>query len=81
MSAKSNKRIRDDRIKSFYNHLVDWKEKGIEIFKISDYQYRLIQVDTNHRIDYFPTSGKYHDISLDKWGRCMAFKIIDLFYV
>lgn len=79
MSSKTNKRIRDDRVKSIYNHLVDWEELGVEIFKINDYQYRFVY--GHHQIDYFPTSGKYHDLSRDKWGRSLAYKIIDLFDV
>ena len=71
--------IRDDRIKSIYGHLVEFKEIGIEIFKLTQYQYRFIK--ENHRIDYYPTSGKYHDINLNKWGYTEAFKIKDLFSI
>jgi hypothetical protein len=77
MSLSTKRHIRDDRVKSIYNHLVDWEEKGIEIFKLNDYQYRFIQ--GHHQIDYYPTSGKYFDITLKKWGTSLAYKIIDLF--
>jgi hypothetical protein len=79
MSLSSNKRIRDDRVKSIYNHLIDWEEKGVEIFKLTDYQYRFIKGD--HQIDFYPTSGKYFDITCKKWGTTLAYKIIDLFNI
>jgi hypothetical protein len=70
-------RIRDDRVKSIYNHLVDWEELGVEIFKVSDTQYRLIK--GLFRVDYYPKSSKYHINHLNKWGMCPAYKLIDLF--
>jgi len=77
-SQRSNKKqIRDDRIKSIYNHLIDWTEKDIEIFKLTQYQYRFIK--GNHKIDYYPTSGKYFDITNKKWGNIPAYKLITLF--
>ena len=77
MSPSPNKLMRDDRVKSIYGHIVEFHELGIEIFKISPYQYRFVK--ENHRIDYFPTSSKYHDLNLGKWGYSPAFKIKELF--
>ena len=77
MSLIAKKLIREDRIKSIYAHLIDWTEKDVEIFKLNPYQYRFIQRD--HIIDYFPTSGKYHDLNLNKWGFSHVFKLIELF--
>lgn len=76
-SKKIRKQERDDRTKSIYNHLVDFKEAGIDSYKLTDYQYRFIK--EGHRIDYYPTSGKYFDITLNKWGKIPANKIISLF--
>lgn len=73
----TKKLIRNDRVKSIYNHLIDWTENDIEIFKLTDYQYRFVK--GNHRIDYYPTSGKYFDITLNKRGTIPAYKIITLF--
>jgi len=81
MKLSSKASIRADRVKSIYNHLVDWEEMGIEIFQLSKYQYRFIRLEDDHRIDYYPTSGKYYDISLKKWGKSPAYKIIELFRV
>jgi hypothetical protein len=77
MSKITNKTMRDDRVKSIYNHLVDLEENGIEVFKLTPYQYRFVK--ENHRIDYYPTSGKYFDITLNKWGTLPAYKINTLF--
>jgi hypothetical protein len=77
MKTPTNKMKRNDRLKSIYNHLIDWSEKGIEVIKLTDYQYRFTHGD--HEIDYYPTSGKYHDITLRHWGETYAYKIIDLF--
>ena len=74
---KVNQQMRDDRTKSIYAHIVDLEEAGVEVFKLNDYQYRFVK--EGHRIDYFPTSGKYHDITLKKWGNIPAFKLIALF--
>jgi hypothetical protein len=74
---KVKKQMRDDRTKSIYAHIVDLEEAGIEVFKLNDYQYRFVK--DGHRIDYFPTSGKYHDITINKWGIIPAFKLITLF--
>jgi hypothetical protein len=77
MSVSTNRRIRDDRVKSIYNHLIGWEELGVEIFKLTDYQYRFVL--GQHEIDYYPTSGKYFDITLRRWGTSPAYKVIDLF--
>lgn len=77
MKKPSNEIIRNDRVKSIYNHLIDFTEEGIEIFKLTPYQYRFIK--GFHKIDYFPTSGKYFDISLQKRGIIHAYKINTLF--
>lgn len=74
---KVKKQMRDDRVNSIYAHIIDLKEAGIESFKLNEYQYRFVK--DNHRIDYFPTSGKYHDITLNKRGTIAAFKLITLF--
>jgi hypothetical protein len=76
-NRKVKKQMRDDRVKSIYVHLIDLEENGVEVFKINDYQYRFVK--GVQRIDYFPTSGKYHDITLNKWGMIPAFKLITLF--
>jgi hypothetical protein len=73
----TKKIIREDRTKSIYAHIIDLEEAGIEVFKLTSYQYRFIQGE--HRIDYYPTSGKYFDINLKKWGNIPAFKLITLF--
>lgn len=72
-----NKKNRDDRVKSIYNHLIDWEEIGIKVFKLTPFQYRFIKDE--HRIDYYPTSGSYFDITLRKRGSLPAFKINTLF--
>jgi hypothetical protein len=76
-SRKVKKQMRDDRTKSIYAHIVDLEEAGIEVFKLNDYQYRFVK--EGHKIDYYPTSGKYHDITLNKRGMIPAFKLITLF--
>ena len=35
-----NRKNRDDRVKSIYNHLVEWEEKGIRVYFLTPYQYR-----------------------------------------
>jgi hypothetical protein len=77
MSLAANKRMRDERLKSIYNHIVDWTEQDIEMFEINKYQFRFVKGE--HRIDYYPTSGKYFDLNLKKWGTIPAFKLITLF--
>jgi hypothetical protein len=72
-----NKQSRDDRAKSIYNHLVDWEEVGIKVFKLNHSHYRFVKDE--HRIDYYPASGKYFDITLRKWGSLPAFKMNTLF--
>ena len=74
---KVNKQMREDRVKSIFAHIIDLKEAGIESFKLNDYQYRFVK--DGHKIDYYPTSGKYHDITLNKRGTIPAFKLITLF--
>lgn len=76
-SKRVKKLMRDDRVKSIYAHIVDLQEDGIESFKLNDYQYRFVK--NGHKVDYFPTSGKYHDITLNKRGTIPAFKLITLF--
>jgi hypothetical protein len=77
MSNLTKNLIRDDRVKSIYNHLVEWEELGVEIFKLSDTQYRLIKGD--FKVEYYPVSSKYHIHHLNKWGQCPAYKLIELF--
>ena len=74
---KIKKQMREDRTKSIYIHVIDLKEAGIDSFKLTDYHFRFVK--GVHRIDYFPTSGKYHDITLKKRGTIPAFKINTLF--
>ena len=64
-------------MKAIYGHLMDWEDMGIRIYMLTEYQYRFIK--DKHIIDYYPTSGKYHDVTFRYWGRCYAFKINKLF--
>ncbi len=73
----SNEIIRNDRVKMIYSLSILWKEHGIEIFKLTSFQYRFIKKD--HKVDYYPTSGKYFDITLQERGFCPTQQIISLF--
>lgn len=54
-----------------------WKKRGVEIFKIEDFQYRFIKA--GKEIDYFPISGKYHDVKQNIWGTIPAYSLYELF--
>lgn len=77
MSLKVKKKIREERTNTMLGLVFELKEAGIEVFELTPYQYRLIQ--GNKRIDYFPTSGKYHDLNTNEWRFCPAHKIVSLF--
>lgn len=64
-------------VDGLYHNNQKLKDAGRESFKLNEYQYRFVK--EGHRIDYYPTSGKYHDISLNKRGMIPAFKLITLF--
>jgi hypothetical protein len=77
MGENLKRHNRDDRVKSIYNHLIDWEEIGIKVFKLTPFRYRFRKDE--HIIDYYPTSGNYFDITLRKRGSLPAFKINTLF--
>lgn len=74
---RPNEIIRDERIKMIFAESILWKENEIEIFKLNSFQYRFVQ--NGHIVDYYPTSGKYHDITIQERGYCPTNKIITLF--
>lgn len=51
----------------------EWDELGIEKFCINEYQFRFVK--GKNRLDYYPTSGKYFDLNLAKWGYCLVSEI------
>jgi hypothetical protein len=77
MSLKNNKKIREDRVKTMFGLIFELKEADIEVFELTPYQYRLVK--GNHRIDYYPTSGKYCDLNKNEWRFCPAHKLVSLF--
>ena len=77
MKKPSNEIIRNDRVKMIYSESILWKEEGIEVFEITPYQFRFIK--ENHIVDYYPTSGKYFDITIQERGFCPTQQIISLF--
>ena len=78
MSLIIKKRIRTERIGILLKCASEWREEGVEVFKINEYQYRVIR--EGHAIDYYPTSGKYFDNLKNKWGYTTPLSLIDLFY-
>ena len=77
MSTITNKIIRNQRIAQFDPNSDKWQKLGIEIFQLTPYQYRFSW--NGVQIDYFPTSGKYHNITKDERGICPAYGILKLF--
>jgi len=77
MSSKINALIRNERIKEFNPESAIWKKLNVEIFLINKYQYRFIKEDK--KIDYFPTSGRYHNINTNEWGTVPAYGVQELF--
>ena len=75
MSKATKTNIRNTRIGNIAT--MDWSHLGIEIFQINAYQLRFVQ--KNHKIDYYPTSGRYFDINKEEWGQCGVSEIALLF--
>jgi len=61
-------------IESFLN---DWVNQGVELIKLTAYHYRFCK--GYYKIDYFPTSGKYHDLQQNTWGLISPAEKINLF--
>lgn len=72
-----NKIIRNDRVKTISSHFDDLKKDGVRIQLLTPYQYRFTK--GKHKIDYYPTSGKYFDISLQRWDSIPADQIMNIF--
>ena len=70
-------KFRTDRTNTIFGQIFELKEAGVEVFELTPYQYRLVQ--GNHKIDYYPTSGKYFDLNKKEWRFCPAHKILTLF--
>jgi hypothetical protein len=77
MSKATRTLVRNKRIKTFNPDSEDWKKIGVEIFRITPWQFRLQR--GLFKIDYYPTSGKFFDISAKKWGTIPAFDLFKLF--
>lgn len=78
MSLANKKKIREERVATLYANFKQWELEGVELFQISEYQYRLIR--DGHGIDYYPTSGKYFDNKFNKWGYTTPASIIYLLF-
>ena len=78
MSLVIKKKIRTERVDVLYKQIAQWEQEGVEIFKINEYQYRIIRAD--HAIDFYPTSGKYYDTRKNKWGYTSVVNIIYLLF-
>jgi hypothetical protein len=57
--------------------LPEWNEAGIELFKLTAYQWRFIKGD--YKVDYYPTSERYYDHQQKLWDSISAQNIPDLF--
>jgi len=79
ISNETNKIIREKRINDLDIKGDNWQNLGVEIFTLTEYQYRFTQ--QNHVIDYYPTSGKYHDITTNKHGQIPAYDFYKLFTI
>lgn len=51
---------------------------GLKIEKRTEYHFSLYD-QSGYRVDYFPTSGKYHDVEQNKRGRVSADRILSIF--
>jgi hypothetical protein len=78
MSLIIKRRIRNERVDTLQGWIKLWRDEGVEMFKINEYQYRIVR--EGHALDYYPTSGKYFDNQKNKWGFVSVPKIIDLFF-
>ena len=71
MSKATRDKMRNTRMGEIDK--VNWRELGIEKFQVNEYQLRFVKGKV--RFDYYPTSGKYFDISTGHWGTCMVAEI------
>lgn len=69
--------VRNSRLNELSIESDMWKSLNVEIFKIADFQYRFVQ--GGKEIDYFPISGKYHNVKKNIWGSIPAYNFIMLF--
>lgn len=69
--------IRNGRLKELDIRSEIWRKRGVEIFIIEAYQYRFVK--NGKEIDYFPISGKYHEVKANKWGSVPAYDFYKLF--
>lgn len=77
MSKATRTLVRNERIKTFDPNSQYWKNIGVEIFRITQYQFRLQR--GIYKIDYYPTSGKFFDIQTKKWGSIPAYDLHKFF--
>ena len=69
--------IRETRINDLNINCSRWNTLGVKIAALTEYQYRFTQ--KGHVIDYYPTSGKYFDITKNNWGEMPAYDFYKLF--
>jgi hypothetical protein len=72
MSKAVRDKMRSTRMKEIAQ--IDWKEEGIEIFPINEYQLRFVK--HGYKLDYYPMSGKYLDHQTGHWGQMMVAEIL-----
>ena len=69
--------VKNGRLKELAIESAQWRTIGVEIFKIEDFQYRFVK--NGREIDYFPISGKFHNVKDNVWGTIPAYNFINLF--
>ena len=76
-TREQNKSNRHLRVGEMATMQAEWEAVGIECIMLTPFHYRLSK--GNYIVDYFPTSGKYHDIKQKLWDVIEPSGLVNLF--